>query len=62
MNPDELSLDTKIAVLNDFKDKIVCIYADRSDLTKDEISSKMLNETWMNANEALSAGIATEII
>jgi ATP-dependent Clp protease protease subunit len=48
-------------VLDKTRDNLVRIYADRSGLPQDKASDMMRAETWMNAPEALAAGLINEI-
>jgi len=48
-------------MLDKVKEELVSIYVNNSNLSKEEIESMMDDETWMNAREALEAGIADEI-
>lgn len=49
-------------VLDQFRDAIVATYRWVSTKTTEELSALMAAETWMNAAEALAAGLVTEVM
>lgn len=50
------------SVLDKTRGNLIGIYAKRTGLENDKISSMMQAETWMTATEALQAGFITEIV
>jgi ATP-dependent Clp endopeptidase proteolytic subunit ClpP len=58
---DSIEIRKQADVLDKLKDSLVQIYAQKSGMPEDEISAAMDAETWLNAEEAVSFGLADEI-
>lgn len=48
-------------VMDKYKSQMVAIYASRTGLSEDEVSSLMASETWMNSTEAVAKGFANKV-
>lgn len=49
-------------LLDKVEGQMLAIYSQHTDLTEDEVTAAMADETWYTASEAVDAGFATEVI
>lgn len=59
---DSTEMKKAIAMLNEVKESIINAYEIKTDLPRNTLSHLMDNETWMDANSALSYGFCDEIM
>lgn len=59
---DHNEMKQAIKLLDEVKESIINAYEIKTNLSRDEISRLMENETWMNAKKAISLGFADSIL
>jgi len=55
----DLELERQVNLLQKLEDSMVGIYAKKTGLTRQDISNKLQEDFWMNAEEAIDLGFAT---